>query len=62
MGLATVAGLRRVPETPRFLAKSGRLPEARAVLLSLRGDPAVAAAELQVRGGQSAQDWTCVFA
>lgn len=32
-GLATLAGLKLVPETPRFLAKAGQMEEAKATLV-----------------------------
>jgi MFS family permease len=46
MGLAVTVGLFFVPETPRFLAKAGKIAEAKAVMLQLRGDEAAAQAEL----------------
>lgn len=46
MGLAVTVGLLFIPETPRFLAKVGRVDEAKAVMLQLRGDEATAQAEL----------------
>ena len=46
MGLAVTVGLFFVPETPRFLAKAGKLEEAKAVMVKLRGDEAAAQAEL----------------
>ena len=43
MGLIVTGGLFFVPETPRFLAKAGRMEEARKVMLDLRdGDEALA--------------------
>eukprot|EP01052_Picozoa_sp_SAG31_P039399 SAG31_NODE_5458_length_2526_cov_1.195715_2_plen_555_part_00 len=46
MGLVVTIGLCFVPETPRFLAKIGKLEEAREVMDQLRGDEVVAQAEL----------------
>ena len=46
MGGAVCVGLCFLPETPRFLAKAGRLDDARKVLVQLRGDDATAQAEL----------------
>ena len=48
MGLLVTGGLFFVPETPRFLAKAGRMEEARRVMVELRGgDAALANAELE---------------
>ena len=46
MGAAVLASLCLLPETPRFLAKSGDLAGARRVMVRLRGDDAAAQAEL----------------
>lgn len=46
MGVAVLVGLIWVPETPRFLAKSGDIAAARRVMVRLRGDEALAQAEL----------------
>lgn len=46
MGLLVMIGLFYVPETPRFLAKRGDLPGAKHALTALRGDEAVAGAEM----------------
>ena len=45
-GAGCTVGLFFVPETPRFLAKAGRETEAMGVLLEIRGDEAIAQAEL----------------